>query len=315
MRPHVQIFILARDRPEYLREAVTSACSQETKGLLVEVIVSDNSESNSVMEMMGSDFPNVRYTRRWPPTDSEKHIKKVISELSAEFIVLFHDDDVLLPNYCQKMMEVMQASPTVAAVGCNALILRQGITTNTKAFSRFISRQTFYDEKTFLEQYFVDDGLGVAPFPSYMYRISSLDRSEFNTKDGGKYSDGPFVSKKIRFGPIIWITDVLMLYRRHRDNDSGTLNINDYRKLWRYMGLAGIARNSKSMRNWRAVIWKEWLLQQRMTMANHKLIIPFTWRERVVHKVLLRVEMRRPYRFIFWRMLLGSLVTRLICGR
>lgn len=315
MKPTVQIFILARDRPEFLREAVMSACKQVTTGIFLEIIVSDNSDSDSVMDMMRADFPTVKYVRRWPPTDSEKHINKVVSEVSADFIVLFHDDDLLLPDYCQKMTQVMQISPTASAVGCNALILKQGKITKKKAFSRFIGTKTFYDEKIFLEQYLVNDGLGVAPFPSYMYRISSLNCSNFDTRDGGKYSDGPFVSKKIVFGPVIWIDDVLMLYRRHSNNDSGTLNIYDYRKLWRYMGRVGILHKCKSFQNWRTVIWKEWLLQQPMTLVSHKIIIPVTWRERVVHNVLLRVEMRRPYRFIFWRLLLGSLHTRLMGGR
>ena len=191
----LQIYILSRDRPQYLFESVASACAQVSNGISIEVIVSDNSEFDFVKEMMTKDFPNVKYIRRWPTIDSQEHFKKVIEEASSEFVVLFHDDDVLLPSYCEKMLHKMQSSLNIAAVGCNAFIMDRDLITNKKAFSRFVELQTFYDEKSFLQQYLVEDGLGVAPFSSYMYRNSMLDLKHINYQDGGKYSDGLFISK------------------------------------------------------------------------------------------------------------------------
>jgi hypothetical protein len=139
-----------------------------------------------------------------------------------------------------------------------------------------------------------------------------LDLMHLNHTDGGKYSDVSFISKKISHSPVKWTPEVLMLYRTHLYNDSKTLNILDYIKLWKYMLNVGINRNDKSFKKWRNRIWKEWLLQHRMTDSFHKIIIPYTWRERVIHNAVLLNEIWKPYKLIFWRLFIGLLISKLI---
>jgi len=62
----LQIFLLSRDRPDYLREALQSALAQS--GERIEVIVSDNSEREEVARMLAaSSLASVAYAavRRW----------------------------------------------------------------------------------------------------------------------------------------------------------------------------------------------------------------------------------------------------------
>ena len=307
----VQIFILSRDRPEYLREALGSALAQTAEGVEIEVIVSDNSETDAVKAMMAEEFPGVRYIRRWPATNGGAHFKKVISEVSRDFVVLFHDDDLLLPGYCERMVAELSSNPEAAAVGCNAYIMQNGKIDNKRKSHRFRTKQSFRAEDAFLKQQLQADEFGTALFPSYTYRNNALSVSDIDPRDGGKYSDISFLSKKLRYGSIIWIPDTLMIYRLHGHNDSCTVEMNDMRKLWRYMVSCGIGRNSALLHNYKMRYWKEWLLGRKIATSSPSVIVPIAWRERIVVEYLLMEEIKKPYRLFFWRLLIGYCSSKL----
>jgi glycosyltransferase involved in cell wall biosynthesis len=53
----VQIVILSRDRPKYLKESLDSVLNQNLSKVAVKVIVSDNSEKEEVRKMIERDYP------------------------------------------------------------------------------------------------------------------------------------------------------------------------------------------------------------------------------------------------------------------
>lgn len=284
--PSMQIFIMSCDRPQYLYESLTSALAQDKSGIDLEVIVSDNSTTNDVEEMMQKHFPDVRYIRRWPQTD--EHIQKITIEATADFIVIFHDDDVLLPCYCQKMMQAFIKYPAASVIGSNAIVIdEKGV--EGRLFHTHKTDKVIECKKWFMRQYIARcaEEMGVAPNPSYCYRRASLNLNHTNMRDGGKYSDAPFVAKKLEYGPIVWLSETLIKYRIHAANDSSVIYINEYRKLWRYMTNIGIDRNDLEFKEWRRTVWYDWYLQKQGRYKMLKPIIPSSWKERVVQRTFL----------------------------
>ena len=76
MKGIIQIYILARDRPKYLKEAIESVLNQKTKEK-IEIIVSDNSENNTVGQIVSQYFSNkkLKYIKRSPPLSAIKHFQ------------------------------------------------------------------------------------------------------------------------------------------------------------------------------------------------------------------------------------------------
>jgi glycosyltransferase involved in cell wall biosynthesis len=110
MKETVQIVILSRDRPKYLKESLDSVLNQNLSKVAVKVIVSDNSEKEEVRKMIERDYPshNFKYIRRNPPVPAKEHFQLTISECEEKYIVMFHDDDMMHPDYVETMLPFIQ---------------------------------------------------------------------------------------------------------------------------------------------------------------------------------------------------------------
>lgn len=113
----MQIYILSRNRCDYLREAVNSVLSQSFKDY--KLIVSDNSDDNRVQMMMINEFPNVEYIRRLPAIDAIRHFKAIVKECEDEFVLLLHDDDKVCDGLIKEQLNILKKKKEIVALSCN----------------------------------------------------------------------------------------------------------------------------------------------------------------------------------------------------
>jgi len=266
-------------------------------------MVSDNSTTDDVELFIKNNYPSIKYIKRSPPYKVWDHYRLAIKDASADYVVLFHDDDALLPGYCQTILEAYARHPNASAIGCNAFKVDE----HGKELGLFHTRRSekiITDEAWFLSQYIPSTELekGIAPFPSYCYTYDALKAEHVNERDGGPCADVSFVGKKLCYGPIIWLATPLMQYTVHSQSGSSSLMPDDYRKLWRYMRARGVDTHDRKFAAWRLGIWHSWYL--RINSNKYGLIVPNAWRESVVHRTLLIKHLVRP-RLILARLLLG----------
>lgn len=273
---NLQIFLLSRDRPDYLREALRSALSQA--GECIEVIVSDNSEREDVARMLAAEFPEVPCIRRYPPLGAFDHFRAVIDGATADLVVMFHDDDVLMDGYAQTLRRRLEADPSLVAVCCNAAILR-GARITPELFAP--GRDTILRApEDLLSAYFSLSLKGPAPFPGYMYRRDTIQGLCLDPRHGGKYSDVSFLLKVLRRGAVLWLGEPWMRYRLHGQNDSGTEAVGQRLRLLRYVyGSTAVARRSPLVAQYRYRYWTSWW---RGAGAADQ-----PWRRRVVRRFLI----------------------------
>lgn len=278
----LQIYLLARDRPAFLREALVSVLNQIARN--VEVIVSDNSVQDDVFLMLAADFPNVKYVRRYPPLCASEHFRTVLEEATAELLVMFHDDDVLLPGYIKTLRWVMDNDPTLVAVCPNAFIMR-----GSKATDEYFAPPGRGDLKLnrpedMLREYFSLLQKGAMPFPGYMYRRSMIHGLHLEPEEGGKYADVSFLVKAILRGPIHWLSVPLMLYRMHLNNDSATEAVGQRLALLRFVyASTAITPRSRLVAQYRYRYWLSWWLAR----ARSRNLEWQSWRQSVVRRFLL----------------------------
>ena len=113
----IQLYILTKDRPNELKEALISAINQDSKE--IEIIVSDNSEMLETSQMMADNFSNIHYIKRVPHLEASEHSRVVIEESSAEYVMLFHDDDILEPTHVSDILSKFQKYPDLVAAASN----------------------------------------------------------------------------------------------------------------------------------------------------------------------------------------------------
>jgi|GEM_PF-546085 len=297
----LQIILLSRDRPEYLREALRSALSQS--GDRIEVIVSDNSEREDVARMLAAEFPQVRCIRRTPPLGAFDHFRAIIDGATADLLVMFHDDDVLLEGYVQKMRGHLDADLSLAAACCNATILRGWQVTCERFAPGGRGDLQLRLPEDLLREYFSLSPKGPAPFPGYMYRRAAIQGLCLDPRHGGKYSDVSFLLKLLSRGSILWLDAVLMQYRIHVHNDSATEAVGQRLRLLRYVyAETTVDRHSPLIEQYRYRYWTSWW---RGSVAT---AVAQPWRKRVVLRFLVtrtvKYALTRP---TLWQRLLSKL--------
>jgi cellulose synthase/poly-beta-1,6-N-acetylglucosamine synthase-like glycosyltransferase len=280
----IQLYILSRDRPAYLEEMLLSALNQSTS-YDFEIIVSDNSEENFVFNLVAMSFPSIKYIRRTPAVSALEHFKIVINESNSEYVVFFHDDDVLFPTYIEQLAATLDSNKNIAAIGCNAYILKNMTASKKTVMKSFSGFKIFELSNEFLKPYMEITKIGPAPFPGYMYRRRFLDGLELKAEHGGKYSDLTFLLKLLRRGPIAWTSESLMYYRLHSLNDTKTESIPDRLSLLRYLYTnEGVNKYSNAVSDMRFVYWKSWWIQSSNGSFIH---LPKSKREYVILKFLI----------------------------
>lgn len=293
----VQIVILSRDRPVFLKEAINSALLQNKAMVKIKIIVSDNSEKNDVFDLMKECYlkKRVEYVRRSPPVSAKEHFQVVISELNTKYAVLFHDDDILHPDYIKKIIPFL-LSDNISAVGCNAFLFNNDVSDSVKEMHKYKVVQRFATEKEFLERYLIGSG-GIAPYPGYIYNTKLLKRVSFDLLTGGKHSDVVLLSSLLNHGLILWIPESLMFYRIHNSNDSAIENIANRLSLLRYMFSKGVDKASYPVLLYKYVFWLKWMHQQQGLFPINIL----KWRYRIVAKYIFYKTIKILFSLFFWK--------------
>ena len=262
MKILLQIIILTRNRSDLLQQTIESVLNQQKTSLKYELIVSDNSDNDNSKE----DFENlyksadIKYIKRTITVPAREHFDLVVSELSAEYTVLLHDDDILHPDFIN-VMSTFIVNTEVAAVGSNAFIFSDDILMADKKMHDCKAIKRFDNKKDFLERYLPCNG-GVAPYPSYMYRTDFLKLVFQANLMKGKHADVGLLTSLLDYGPIFWLDKPLMYYRVHESNDSKTESVCDRLELIRQMTKGGLCATSLKFRLFKIIFWFNWISQQ-----------------------------------------------------
>jgi glycosyltransferase involved in cell wall biosynthesis len=231
--PSVDVVVLSRDRPAYLRECINSILSQNYSNFSLKV--SDNSSNNLILDMLKSDLPNVKYITRTPSITAIEHFNIIISECTSDYLVMFHDDDIMKPEYLSTMVKLANNNSNCSALVCNGYYLLRNNKSNTKIMGEFNNSQIIYNPIELISPYFEIGKINPPPFPAYFYKVSSIHKLLLNKKNGGKHADLSFLLEVLETGPIYWHSAPLMYYRLHGTNDSKIENIGDRLSLLRYI--------------------------------------------------------------------------------
>lgn len=300
---------MSRDRAAFLEETLHSIFSQEYEDF--EVLISDNSTNDDVAEMLKRKYPQARVIRRIPDVPALEHFRVVIGELQHEFSVIFHDDDIMAPGYLKAMVSALDQDGSLAAVACNAGILRDRQLTSDSFMRGFQQRRLLQGPEAFLEHYLTLNGTP-APFPGYLYRTRLLSGLFLDQSEGGKYSDVSFLVKLVKRGPILWLPDVLMYYRLHSGNDSGQEKIGDKLRLLRFICReTTLNRRSPQVIDYRFDLWRKWVgsrLRDARVLRSRRFAVAFRF---VFLKTLAFLATRPDFRSYLWEKLSKTASARL----
>ena len=255
---------------DYLRVTLDSLLCQNQALIKYEIIVSDSSDNDDVSMMINEDYSNknIKYIRRSGITSHMGHTQLVVSELNSEYSVIFHDDDILYPDYMVNISSNLSNNKNLVAIGCNGMNFKnnesdpKNLLNSKLRINKLSSPIEFNNEKEFLERFLLGNNSN-ASFPSYMYRTKYLKEimlnPSFRIGEPGENTtaDVILVSSLLKYGSILWIEKPLIYYRIHSSNISVKRNIPEIFALLNYMKKNGVDKHSTELIRFRVMFWKK----------------------------------------------------------
>jgi len=220
--PQIQLFIATYNRPALVVNAIKSALNQSFKSY--EVILSDNS-TNSETEILISDIKDNRfkYIRRKQSLQAIDHLNAILSDVTADYFMIFHDDDIMYPEMLSELYNNIILDNNIIAVGANARIITSNIFTNRLMFKNRSGNLLINDRNQMAHQYLIKRG--IVPFPSYLYNSKVAKKMFLNFDNGGKHCDVAFMMDITSIGNVLFLNKPLMNYFIRPVQDSA---INDF---------------------------------------------------------------------------------------
>jgi len=299
----LQLFVLCRNRPDFARHAIQSAVRQTVNRFAI--VISDNSTDKSMESLARLEFPDLEYRRRTNDLGVFGHLNQCLNEATADYVCLFHDDDLLSPQYTEGILDAIDQFPDAAAIGTNAWIAEDGrpphLSFKTTEETHFVR-----DARQLAAHYFSRHQPGIAPFPGYVYSTTRVGELRFDPA-GGKYGDVSWLLRVADRGGIVWIVEPLMTTRMHASNDSRQESIGGRLKLFAFLKKYTSTLGQGLIEDFRFFLYKKILELDRISIRT---LSPS--RRRTVQAYVTRYRCLRFSRLDHHRALLQKAKVRLV---
>ena len=221
----LEIVILTCDRLDLFKQSLSSVLMQKAS-FSWKLIVSDNSEEDLTSNWLAEEHPDIP-VRRYDSLSSEAHFRESILNASSKYLMLFHDDDILLQGCIERLVTILDDTNSLSAVSCNAILMRDS-KISSKLMVRYPKKDiTISSDEILIRRYLDYWAGGVPPLSPYIYRTSALKQEYIDTTLAGKYSDVTMLLQVLTHGSIYWVSQALAVYRIHPGSDNSGYSSRD----------------------------------------------------------------------------------------
>lgn len=233
MNQHLNVYILTYNRADYLRQCIQSVLNQTYENF--ELYVLDNhSSDNTSLVVSGIDDSRLHYICHEENIGGFGNLIYATQHCEADFFVMFHDDDIMLPDFLKREIEVMEKNTDVVLVSSNAESINSA-GEKTGDCLKVIDSPRVYKEEELFKSYLYDGNVLI--FPSIMYRKSFLaEHNILPDEKVGPAGDVVFYCDVGRYGGVTYeLPDILMQYRLHSGQDTNLSRDMMHVQLFDYM--------------------------------------------------------------------------------
>jgi len=242
------VALMTFNRSAYLKEAIGGILAQTWQDF--ELLILDNASTDDTPEVvLGIRDERIRYVRNPPGFTAYFNGTSAIQIARGKRIIITHDDDVMHPTLLAKQMAMMEAHPGMTAVWTNTSVIDQAGNT-IQAFSTPQGNDRIYGIGEFIARFPQENLLPLpstlmferARYPRKLIGQCYYDRQRGKTQPrthGG--DDILFPAIMNTFGPVAFLNEPLLKYRRHGIQDGNRTHLslgilNTYRILRRFAG-------------------------------------------------------------------------------
>lgn len=222
--PKVSILMPTFNRSSFLKEAIESVLLQNISEF--EIIVADNASTDNTKQIVALfDDKRIVYFRNENNIGVVNNYNKALKLSKGEYIYIFSDDDVMLPNNILKKMNVLDSYSNVGLVHSNIRMINEVgevISDNHWAGSYYDKWKEDHDSSVLFDgkEYFkiLYEHWNIISMPSVMIRKSIINATgEFNSNTH-YFCDWDLWMRISLFSDVYYLSDKLLDYRIHSSN-------------------------------------------------------------------------------------------------
>lgn len=220
----IEAFIFTHNQQETIEDSIVSIVNQSIGQVKITVI--DNDCTDKTVERVNaliSKYPQISYVKSNTYLNQLDLIKKASELTCAEFVILFHGDDVLHPDYLNYAINAINKYPNTAIVSSCYQEWSNPTNNNwAKAPQRF---DYCSDKKAYINYlYRMQRGC----FPATIYKTENLKKHIYDNNYYAQYGtmmDKPFVANTMteNNSAIIFRSKKLVRYRIYAKQDTDVL--------------------------------------------------------------------------------------------
>jgi len=213
----VSLFIISYNRAEYLVEAVKSALDQTYRPRDITIL-----DNGSTPDVKAAAEPFLERGVTWIGSDRTNppswNIRRAFTLAQGRYFVAMHDDDRLLPDFLKEQADLLDRSPELVAVGCNAFKIDAKGNRGGPLFPTSKEQISWF--RTSADVALLYSRSGFIPFPTVMYRNGSAQKKEFRHEEFGKVLDVIYLCDLAQVGYLAYQDKMLYEIRLHANQDS-----------------------------------------------------------------------------------------------
>lgn len=214
----IEIFIITYNRSALLPATLETLLAQSVPAASIRIM--DNGSTDGTGDIARSfERRGVRFIRR-DANDLFACWGDIQRLATADWVMVFHDDDLLHPEYIRAVSEVIEAFPGASLIGS---AMKAEAKPNARDWAAISPKRTT-GLLTWRELARILYAGFPFPFCSAVYRTEVFRRTVGDAGTYGKIFDRPFLMEVARAGGAVLLKDAFVKYRVHPNQDSRDAN-------------------------------------------------------------------------------------------
>ena len=208
----LDVILLTYNRAEFFRKALISICEQTYQDFTIKIFNNGSTDNTKqVYEEIISNYPQrkFKYMELHENHQDDYFIQKKNDFITAKYVIVFHDDDLMHPNYLEYAMDIIKHHSDIVILGGKTKISKQPERliwdTPNRNYKLWLTRD-------FILNYMIGD---IFAFPSIIYRSELYKKTKFKHDLYGNRGDVPLLVDISKYGKICLLETRFLHYRIH----------------------------------------------------------------------------------------------------
>lgn len=224
----LEIFIVTYNRADMLKTAIESCLQQTVQGISITIL--DNASTDNTSDVVASfENRNIRFLTTEKNLGFSGNIQRCQDLCIKKFVLVFHDDDQLHPEYIETAFKYLENHNDANLVVSNAIT----IPAESKPDFSIVKGQPVLklDRTHFAASLYVKNKIA---FCSAIYRKDALLLLDFKDleKKFGKWGDRPIMIEAVSNGMAIILTGTYIFTGRHEAQDTHQKKTQPAHTIW-----------------------------------------------------------------------------------